>query len=86
MSTNPQAIVQFLRSGGTIETRLRELSDGDVHDLPGAMPSIPELGLEEEDLIRLLERLEEDGILVRKERVHPHDTSEYRVSWLLAKS
>lgn len=77
------AIEQLLTSRGAIRTRLREASDGLVHDLPlGSLETSGASGSGAE-FIAVLEELERSGVVSRRETVHPYDSSEYVVTWFL---
>lgn len=77
------AILRFLAVHGTITSRIRELRDGDVQDLPRSTPEIPGGPFSADELLEALEELELAGCVQRSEQVHPWDSSEYRVLWRL---
>ncbi len=75
------AVEAFIGKGSVIHTRLRERTADEVIDLlPVDHPTIP--GVSAEDVVAALVTLERRGAVRRaRERVHPHDSAEYRVTW-----
>ncbi len=86
MSCQAPEVEAFLAGGQVLQTRLRERSTGDVHDIPSIPPVIPGISGRPEDVVALLEALEKQGIVVRTETVHANDSAEYRVIWRIAGS
>ena len=78
------AVEAFLGKGAVIRTRLRERTAKEVVDLlPVDHPAIP--GVSAEEVMAALVTLERRGVVRRtRERVHPHDSAEYRVTWCRA--
>lgn len=77
------AVEAFLGKGAVIRTRLRERTAEEVIDLlPVDHPAIP--GVFAEEVVAALITLERRGVVRRaRERVHPHDSAEYLVTWCL---
>ena len=83
------AILKFLGSGGSIQSRLKETSSGHrefFHGFEGSALRIPDLKLGAPELIGLLQDMESNGFICREERVHPHDFSEYLVRWMIVET
>ena len=79
------AVVEaFLTRGGVLRTRLREQARGEVLDVvPAELPAIPDVSPAE--VAAALLTLEQRGMVWRMcERVHPWDSTEYRVTWCIA--
>lgn len=85
MSWSAAVLAEVLRtSSGTISTRLRERSTGEVHDLPWGALMLSGMALPPAaDVVTALEELEQQGVVVRSVAVHPFDSSEYWLSWSL---
>ncbi len=75
-----EVVKSFLAQGNVMQTRLREHSSGDMHDLRFP-PELPDVSLCPEAMIALLEELEEQGVVFRSETVHPYDSTEYLIQW-----
>lgn len=79
------AVEECLARVGVMWTRLREQGAGDVLDL---MPMDARVfpGLASPAVMAALVMLEQRGVVQRGcERVHPQDSTEYRVAWRLAR-
>ena len=77
------AVVAALRAGGgMLQTRLRERSTGDVHDMPSGLLALPGTALGAIDVVSALEELATHGVVVSSLAVHPFDSAEYCVSWV----
>jgi hypothetical protein len=85
-SDNPEvrAIIEFLKTGGAIESRLKETSGGEREWFQPTRPLINGVKLTEPELIALLHKMEEWRILRTKEVVYPADPSEHFLYWNLA--
>jgi len=69
-------------SSGTISTRIRERSTGEVSDLPWGALMLSSMALPPAaDVVTALEELELQGVVVRSVAVHPFDSTTYQVSW-----
>ena len=80
------AIEAYLAAGGVLQTRLRERSMGEVHDLPTYSPVMPGVSLCPEDVVAILEQCERAGTVRRCYAVvHPYDSSEYRIIWAISR-
>lgn len=77
------AVQIFLASGGTVWTRLRERSTGDVHDVPTGPLELVGAALPAQDVVAALEELARQGVVMPSLTVHPFDSTEYRVAWRL---
>ena len=84
MNEEIKALISFLRAKGSIETRLRETSEGEIEYFQHNPPKIPGLELSAEQLIVLLKKLKQAGTLVRFETVTPFDSCEYFIKWCLS--
>lgn len=76
------AVLSFLTKQGVLETRLRETSSGLREYVQDATTRMS-LGLEDLPLLEILRSLQAQGMVTCDENVHPHDTSEYILSWRL---
>ena len=86
MADNTTAMEAFLAVGGVLQTRLRERSMGEVHDLPTYPLATPGMSLCPEEVVSILEQLEQTGTVRRcYEAVHPYDSSEYSIAWGIAR-
>ncbi len=63
--------------GGMLQTRLRERSTGEIHDLPLGFLRLPGLPLCAAEVFTALQELELRGVVVCSLVVHPWDSSEY---------
>lgn len=79
------AVEVLLARAGVMWTRLREQGAGDVLDLmPVEALALP--GLAPPAVVAALVTLEQRGVVQRGcARVHPQDSTEYRVAWRLAR-
>lgn len=81
MWQKPAALIEaLLAGGGTIQTRLRELSTGVVEDMPGSL-TLSGSVLRAEEVVAALAQLETQGLVVCSETVHRHDSCEYTRIW-----
>ena len=77
----------WLAGGHTLQTRLRERAQGELHDLPAlSLLTLPAVASDPEAILRALEVLEREGIVVQSEAVHVYDSAEYTLTWRLAGS
>jgi len=83
MLCHETAVAALLVSEGTIQTRLRERSTGDTHDLLWLPAASSGISAQPGDLVAALETLERRGAVHRFETVHRHDSTEYLVTWHL---
>ena len=81
LSRQAAVVEAFLARGGTLQSRLRECSTGDVHDMPAGFLPLPDVPLP--SVVTALEELETYGVVAYSLIVHPFDSAEYRVSWHL---
>jgi hypothetical protein len=81
MTDTIYAVMQRLAAGDTIHTRLRETATGDVHDLPGIDVLTLGVSWSPAYLLAALEALEQRGVVVQTETVHPYDSTEYVITW-----
>ncbi len=77
---NPDEVLEHLRLRGPIESRLYEDTGGDRERFQHA-PNIGTPPASESELLSALHQLEKDGLVSRREDVHPNDTCEYIVTW-----
>jgi len=82
-SINFVNISKFLNEHESIESRLRETSEGDIEYFQSFPPAIPGLSCSEGELLSLLRDMEREGKLTRTEAVRPEDSAEYVVTWRL---
>lgn len=69
-------IAAFLAEGGTIQTRVRELSTGVVEDMPRGL-TLAGGALHAEAVMAALAQFEAQGLVTYADTVHRHDSSEY---------
>jgi hypothetical protein len=84
MASKAAVVEAWLRGENPLRTRLRERASGDAHDLLFP-PPLAAVALRQDDLITSLEALEKEGLVVRSEAVHVYDSSEYTVTWRMAR-
>jgi hypothetical protein len=83
MSPEAVAMQTFLAGGGTVWTRLRERSTGDVHDLPVHLGALADASLRAQDVVAALEELARQGVVAPSWTVHRFDSTEYHGHWRL---
>ena len=84
MSRQTQEILALLARRGTLTTRVREQSVGDVHDIPSMLPASLGMTVRPKDAAAVLEELEQQQAVRRLEAVHAYDSTEYIVTWYVA--
>ncbi|MBI3330076.1 MAG: hypothetical protein HYZ81_25630 [Nitrospinae bacterium] len=83
MSPEAVAVQTFLAGGGTVWTRLRERSTGDVHDFPAHLVGLAGASLRAPDVVAALEELARQGVVVPSWTVDRFDSTEYHGYWRL---
>ncbi|MGE0821739.1 MAG: hypothetical protein AB7G75_10960 [Candidatus Binatia bacterium] len=81
MTDDVVALETFLASGGIIQTRIRERSEGEIHDCVIHPSLLPGVSLHGEQMVAALEELARRGTVTQSEVVHRYDSSEYRIIW-----
>lgn len=61
MTDTATAIEAYLTAGGALQTRIREQSLGEIHDLPTYPPVPLRVSLHPEEIVATLEQLERTG-------------------------
>lgn len=83
MNDQRASLLHFLGTHQVLETRTREMSSGSKSYLQDPQARFMLAELREPELFRILHDLTSEGKVTCVETVHPHDTSEYILSWRL---
>lgn len=79
-----EELLSYMRSGGAIESRLRETGDGDFEFLQWGIWGVPDhIDVTERGLIQHLRELEELGRVEARYFAHPYAADEFIVRWKL---
>lgn len=77
-----EEVLEYIRAGGRIETRLQETGKGDVEFLQRGIWDIPgSVNVTERELILQIHELEERGLVEACYAPHPYASDEFVVRW-----
>jgi hypothetical protein len=79
-------VLSFLKAHGVLETRSRETASGVSEYIQDAAARMHLAPLEDSQILEILRNLQAQDLVVCGEAVHPHDSSEYILSWRLVVS